>query len=133
MHRLQPISETESDGFENYKSGIAMRRGEDPEVPFSRADGNLSGLFTLDTHKPHNVVARLITRRLPSEIYEVEQRAGLLRSGITRSKTGRTNSSFYTNYETKSLDKRKTRAAIEVARYGQTHFGLTGLLSCGGD
>ena len=82
----QPQGDAERDHPERDLENIAMQGDEDPKLFFfARAEGELNVLSALGIHKSDRDVVRMLTRRLPSEFYHVEQRISLLRPGITRS------------------------------------------------
>ena len=62
-----------------------MQGDEDPNLYFARVEGKLNVLAPFGIRKSDREVVRLLTRRLPSEFYDVEQRTTLLRPAITRS------------------------------------------------
>ena len=62
-----------------------MHGNEEPKLFFASVEGKLDVLAALGIHKSDREFARLITRRFPSEFYDVEQRTTFLRPGITRS------------------------------------------------
>ena len=73
------------DHLEKGPENIAMQGDEDPKLFFARAEGKLNVLSALGIHKSDREVVRILTRHLPPEFYNVEQRTSLLRPGITRS------------------------------------------------
>ena len=87
MAWYQPQGDAERVHPEKELDIIAMNRDEDPELFFARAEGNLNVLSALGIHKSDREVSRILTRRLPPEFYDVEQRTSLLRPGIKRSET----------------------------------------------
>lgn len=50
---------------------------------FTRADGNLNSSSALRIHQPDREVVCILTRRLPSQYYDVEPANSLLRPDIT--------------------------------------------------
>ena len=60
-------------------------------------------------------VTRILTRRLPSEFYDVEQRTSLLRPGITRSEMEEIVRTSHANRKTKELEERKLAAVASMA------------------
>ena len=68
------------------------------------------GILTSD----HEVV-RLITRRLPSEFYDVEQRTIFLPPGITRSEMKEIARASYVNRKTKASEEWKLAAVVSAA------------------
>ena len=85
MDWYQPRGDAERGHQEKDSENIAMQGDEDPKLFSARAEGKLNVLAALGIHKLDRKVVRLITRRLPSEFYEVKQRTTLLRPCITRS------------------------------------------------
>ena len=67
-----------------------MQGDEDPRLSFARAEGKLNVLSALGWYPqvgPRGYSHTRTSSRLPSEVYDVEQRTSLLRPGITRSET----------------------------------------------
>ena len=84
MAWYQPQGDAERDHLEKDFENIEMQGDEDPKLFFARAEGKLNVLSTLGIRKSDRDVVRILTRRLPSEVYDVEQRTSLLRPGLTR-------------------------------------------------
>ena len=87
MDWYMPSGDAEGDHLEKELNNISMDGDEDPTLCFARAEGKLNVLPTLGIHKSDSEVVRLVTRRLPSESYDVEQQTSLLRPGIKRLET----------------------------------------------
>ena len=87
-----------------------MLGNEDPKLFFARAEGKLNVLSALDIHKTDRDVTRILTLRLPSEFYDVEQRTSFLRPGITRSKMEKIVRTSNANRKTKEVEERNLAA-----------------------
>ena len=92
-----------------------MDGNEDPKLFPARAERKVNVLSTLGIHKSDRDVVRLITRRLPSEFCEVEQRTSLLRPGITRSEMEKIVRTSYANRNTKMLEDRNLAAIVSTS------------------
>ena len=103
MDWYQPRGDAERGHQEKDSENIAMQGDEDPKLFSARAEGKPNVLPTLGIHKLDRKVVRLITRRLPSEFYDVEQRNTSLRPGITRSEMEEIVSDSYAHRTTKAL------------------------------
>ena len=104
------------DHLERELDNISMDGDEDPKLFFDHAEGRPNVLSTLRTHKSDRDVVRLITRRLPSESYDVEQRTSLLRPGITPSEMEEIVSrTSYANRKTKMLEERKFALIVSTS------------------
>ena len=84
MDWYQPRGDAERDHHGRDLNNIAMQRSEDPHLFFARVEGKLNVLSALGIHTSDREVVGLINRHLPSDWYDVEQRASLLRPGVTR-------------------------------------------------
>ena len=74
---------------------------------FARVEGKLNILASLVILKSDREVVRLITRRLPPEFFDVEQRNTLTRPGTTCSEMEEIVRASYANRKTKVLEERK--------------------------
>lgn len=61
-----------------------MQGDEDLKLFLTRAEEKLDVLSALGIHKSGRKFVGLVTRPLPSEVYDVEQQTSFLRPGITR-------------------------------------------------
>ena len=71
-------------------------------------------LVSLGILKSDREVARLITRPLPSEVSDVEQRTDLLHSGNTSSEMEEIVCASYANRKTNALEERKLAAVVSA-------------------
>ena len=81
---------------------------------FARVEGKLNILASLVILKSDREVVRLITRRLLSEFYDVEQRTILTRPGTTCSEMEEIFRASYDNRKTKALEERKLAAVMSA-------------------
>ena len=81
----------------------------------ARAEGELNVLSQLDIHTSDREVVGLSTRRLPYELYHLEQRTNLLRPGITCSEMEKIVRTSYANRKTKALEERKFAVVASAA------------------
>ena len=84
-----------------------MQGDEDPKLFFARAEGQRNVLSAFSIGKSDREVARILTRRRPSEVQDVEQRTSLLRHGITRSEMEELVRTSHVNRKTKEVEERK--------------------------
>lgn len=111
----QPTGDTEKDHLGRDVESIAMQGNGEPRMFFARAEGNLNALPALGIHKLDSEVVRILARRLPSDVHEVEQRTSLLRPGITRSGMEGIVRTFHANRKTKTLEKQHFAAVVSAA------------------
>ena len=83
MESYLPNSDAERDHLEKYFENISMNGDEDPKLFFARAEGKLNVLSSLGIHTPDREVVRMLAHRLPSEVYDVEQRTTVVFYGST--------------------------------------------------
>ena len=76
--------------------------------------GKLNALVSLGILKSHREVARLITSRLPSEVYDVEHWTALLQLGITRSETKEIVRASYVDLKTNALEERTLAPVVSA-------------------
>ena len=101
MTWYQPRGDAERDHLEDDFDNIAMQGDEDPKLFFARVEGKLNVLASLGILKSDREVVRLITRRLPSEFYDVEQRTTLIMPGMTHSEMVEIVRASYANGKTR--------------------------------
>ena len=89
-----------------------MQGDEDPKLFFARVEGKLNGLASFGILMSDREVVRWITRRLPSEVYNVEHRTTLIRPGITRSEMEEIIRAYYANRKTQALEEQKVPAVV---------------------
>ena len=114
MAWYQPQGDAEEDNLEREFENIAMKEDEDPKLFVARAEGKLNVLSALGIHKSDHEVVRILTRRLPSDFYDVEQRARVLRPGITRSEMEEIVRTSHAYRKTKASEDRKSAAVVST-------------------
>ena len=91
-----------------------MQGDEDPKLCFARAEGKLNVVPALGIHKSDREVVRILTCRLPPEVYDAEQRTPLVRPGITRSEMEEVVRTSHANRKTKALEDRKLAVVVST-------------------
>lgn len=101
--------------MEKELENINMDGDENSKNFCPRAELKLNVLSTLGILKFDSEFLRLITRRLPSELYDVEQRTTFLRPGITRSEMEEIMRTSDASHKTKTLEERKFAAIVSTS------------------
>ena len=114
MTSYQPRGDAARDHLEKHFDNIDMQGDEDLKLLFARVEGKLNILASLGILKSDREVVRLITRRLPPEFFDVEQRNTLTRPGTTCSEMEEIVRASYANRKTKALEERKLAAVMSA-------------------
>ena len=115
MDWYQPQGDAERVQLEKEFENIGMQGDEDPKLLIPRAEGKLNVLSALGIRKSDHEVTRILTRRLPAEYYDAEQRNSLLRPGITRSEMEAIARTSHANRKTMELEERNLAAVASMA------------------
>ena len=114
MNWYQPQGHAERDQLEKLEK-IGIQGNENSNLFFARAEGKLNVLSSLGIHTSDRGVTRILTRRLPSDVYDVEQRTSLLQPVITRSEMEEIVRTPHANRKTEELEERKIATVASMA------------------